>query len=146
MNLGTHKSRAPLALIAAALSMAIMIMLGGSPAATSAGSQAAARTGMTNVAKNVNGKMTSKIVGTASDGSTVTGSFTPLRFVKKDGKQQVRGVVDGVVTHANKVAEEILGVPVEQLQGHTVEAAFHATREDGTTLAGEGRRNLIELS
>ena len=50
--------------------------------------------------------MTSKIVGTASDGSKVTGDFTPLRFVKKDGKQQVKGLVQGVVTHADGTKEK----------------------------------------
>ena len=75
------------------------------------------------VAKNVNGKMTSKIVGTASDGSKVTGNFTPLRFLKKDGKQQVKGVVDGVVTHADGTKETFTAlrtVKVKSINGKSL--------------------------
>jgi hypothetical protein len=98
MNLGTWKSRTPLAVFAAALALALVAVLGGlSASATSAADTASRGT----VAKNLNGKMVSKVVGSASDGSDVTGEFTPLRFVKKDGKQQVKGVIDGVITHAN---------------------------------------------
>jgi hypothetical protein len=98
MNLGTSKKRTPLALIAGALALAMMFVIGGFSAATAVSSDTA---GKATVAKNVQGKMTSKIVGTASDGSKVTGDFTPLRFVQKDGKQQVKGLVEGVVTHAD---------------------------------------------
>ena len=101
MNLGT-KSRAPLGVIAAALALAMLFVIGGSAAGTAVSSDTASRG---TVAKNANGKMTSKIVGTASDGSKVTGTFTPLRFVKKDGKQQVKGVIEGVVTHADGTKE-----------------------------------------
>ena len=76
----------------------MMFVIGGFSAATAVSSDTA---GKGTVAKNVQGKITSKIVGTASDGSKVTGDFTPLRFVKKDGKQQVKGLVQGVVTHAD---------------------------------------------
>ena len=101
MVLGTQKSRTPFAVLAAALVLAIVTALGvfsSAATAVSGGSDTATRG---TVAKNVNGKLTSKLVGTASDGSKVTGSFTPLKFVTKDGKQQVKGVVDGVVTHAD---------------------------------------------
>ena len=101
MFLGTQKSRTPFAVLAAALVLAIMTALGGfSSAATALGGGSDTATRGT-VAKNANGKLTSKLVGTASDGSKVTGSFTPLKFVEKGGKQQVKGVVDGVVTHAD---------------------------------------------
>jgi hypothetical protein len=123
MILGTQKSRAPLAVIAAALSLAIMVALTGfSSAATAAsgGSDAASRG---TVAKNANGKVISKIVGTASDGSKVTGTFTPLKFVKKDGKQQVKGVVDGVVNHANGTKETFTAlrtVKVKKINGQSL--------------------------
>lgn len=116
MFLGTQKSRTPLAVFAAALALAVMAVLGGfSSAATSAsgGSEPSSRA---TVAKNVNGKMVSKLVGTASDGSKVTGSFTPLKFVKKDGKQQVKGVVDGVVTHANGTKETFTALRTLQVK------------------------------
>ena len=105
MVLGTQKSRTPFAVLAAALVLSIVTALGvfsSAATAVSGGGDTATRG---TVAKNVNGKLTSKLVGTASDGSKVTGSFTPLKFVKKDGKQQVKGVVDGVVTHADGTKE-----------------------------------------
>ena len=116
MFLGTQKSRTPFAVLAAGLVLAIMTALGGfSSAATavSGGSDTATRG---TVAKNVNGKLTSKLVGTASDGSKVTGSFTPLKFVKKDGKQQVKGVVDGVVTHADGSKETFTALRTLQVK------------------------------
>src|SRR4029079_8823421 len=64
MFLGTQKSRTPFAVLAATLVLAIMTALGGfSSAATavSGGSDAAARG---TVAKNANGKLVSKLVGT----------------------------------------------------------------------------------
>jgi hypothetical protein len=102
MNLGTSKNRTPLAVIAGALALAMMLVIGGFSAATAVSSDTASKG---TVAKSVQGKMTSQIRGTASDGSKVTGDFTPLRFVKKDGKQQVKGLVQGVVTHADGTKE-----------------------------------------
>ncbi len=105
MFLSSQKSRAPFAVVAAALSLAIIVVLGGFSATAKASSGGSDTTSRGTVAKNVNGKLISKIVGKASDGSKVTGTFTPLKFVKKDGKQQVNGVVEGVVTHADGTKE-----------------------------------------
>jgi hypothetical protein len=116
MFLGTQKSRTPLAVVAAALALAILAVLGGfSSAATTAGSESDTASRGT-VAKNANGKAISKIIGTASDGSKVTGTFTPLKFLKKDGKQQVKGVVDGVVTHANGTKETFTALRTLQVK------------------------------
>ncbi len=116
MILGTQKSRAPLAVVAAALALAIMVMLGGFSSAATAASGASDAASRGTVAKNVNGKALSKIVGTASDGSKVTGTFTPLKFVDKGGKQQVKGVVDGVVTHANGTKEKFTALRTLQVK------------------------------
>ena len=105
MFLSSQKSRAPFAVVAAALSLAIIVVLGGFSATAQASSGGSDTTSRGTVAKNANGKLISKIVGKASDGSKVTGTFTPLKFVKKDGKQQVNGVVEGVVTHADGTKE-----------------------------------------
>jgi hypothetical protein len=45
--------------------------------------------------------LSSRLVGTASGGRNVTGAFVPLRFVRRDGKVFVRGLVDGVVHQPN---------------------------------------------
>jgi len=84
-------------LVALTLMLMASLMIGG--AATATPSSGAASKGT--VAQTALGKMTSKIVGKASDGSKVTGTFSPIAFTKKDGKQQVKGLVEGVVTHAN---------------------------------------------
>ena len=113
MNLGTSKTRTPLVVIVGALALAMMFVIGGFSAATAVSSDTASQG---TVAKNVNGKMTSKIVGTASDGSKVTGDFTPLSFVKKDGKQQVKGLVQGVVTHADGTKETFAALRTLQVK------------------------------
>ena len=61
-------------------------------------------------------RLISKIVGTASDGSKVTGTFTPLKFVDKGGKQQVKGVVEGVVTHADGTKETFTALRTLQVK------------------------------
>ncbi len=123
MSLGTRKST-PHAVIAAAITLVIMAVLGGFSAASAVGSDTVNDTASRGtVAKNLNGKMTSTIVGTASDGSKVTGSFTPLRFLKKDGKQQVKGVVEGVVTHADGTKETFTAlrtVKVKKINGKSL--------------------------
>jgi hypothetical protein len=83
-----------------ALTMALVasLLIGGQLGAT--GAPQAATPGAV-VAKNENGKMTSKVFGRAADGSQVSGKFTPLKFVKQDGKSKVKGVINGVVTHPN---------------------------------------------
>ena len=53
------------------------------------------------VAKNAKGKIKSRVVGTTASDRRVTGKFTPLEFSKKNGKVKVRGLVQGVVHHAN---------------------------------------------
>jgi hypothetical protein len=125
MNLD-QKRRAPLAVIAVGIALAIMATLGGfSSAATAATGGETSNRGT--VAKNVNGKIVSKIVGKASDGSKVTGNFTPLKFVNKGGQQQVKGVVDGVVTHADGSKETF-----------TALRTLKVKKINGTSLAGLG--------
>jgi len=93
----------PVATVVAVTLALVAALLIGSQATTSAASGQTADRGT--VAKNVNGTLKSKLVGTASDGSKVTGDFTPLKFVTKGGKQQVKGLVEGVVTHADGTKE-----------------------------------------
>ena len=102
MDSNVSRTRTPLVVIAAAVALAMLLLAGGAPAGAVSGDTSSRGT----VAKTVNGKMVSKIVGKASDGSKVTGTFTPLKFVKKDGKQKVKGVIEGVVTHADGTKEK----------------------------------------
>jgi len=90
------------AVVALTLTMVAALLIGSQATTSAVGGHTADRG---TVAKNVNGTLKSKLVGESSDGSKVTGSFTPLRFVQKDGKQQVKGLVEGVVTHADGTKE-----------------------------------------
>lgn len=45
------------------------------------------------------GRMTSKIVGTTAGGADVTGSFTPVKFVKRNGKVFAKGLLAGEIQH-----------------------------------------------
>ena len=68
------------------------------------GLQAASATAPTadrQVAHTKQGSLSSRIVGTASGDRKVTGAFVPLKFVKRDGKVLVRGLVQGVVHEKN---------------------------------------------
>lgn len=47
------------------------------------------------------GTLTSHISGSTASGRDVTGSFVPLKFVKRDGRVLVRGLVQGVVHQRN---------------------------------------------
>lgn len=81
-----------------AVLLALTVAFG--PATWSAASAAEQdkRPGSTVVGKSTHGKITSKVVGRASDGSKVTGSFTPDRVVKRKGKLAMRGFLKGVMT------------------------------------------------
>src|SRR5262245_51743263 len=84
-------------LLAVTLTLVAALPIGRQATATANDGHNTARS---TVAKTVNGKMTSKIVGHTSDGRKVVGTFTPLKFVKKHGQSQVKGVVDGVIKNA----------------------------------------------
>ena len=53
------------------------------------------------VAHTKAGSLTSRIVGTTSDGKKVTGSFVPLKFITRANSVAVRGLVQGVVHEKN---------------------------------------------
>ncbi|MEO5663527.1 MAG: hypothetical protein ABIR39_09595 [Nocardioides sp.] len=74
--------------LVAALAMAVGLSAIGVAPATASGD-------WTTVAKTAEGKMKSKIVGETSSGRKVTGSFTPTRFVEKDGALWAKGVIRG---------------------------------------------------
>ena len=77
------------------------------------------------VAQNEQGTMNSKIFGRASDGSKVTGSFTPLKFMKRNGQEKVMGVVQGVITHADGSKERFTGLrkaTVKKINGQPIHA------------------------
>jgi hypothetical protein len=91
------------------------------------------------VAKNAAGKMTSTIVGKASDGSKVTGNFTPLKFVKKNGQASVKGLIQGVVTHADGSKERFAAlrtITVKKINGE---------RLDGRSVSSMAACDILHL-
>lgn len=62
------------------------------------------------VGKSHLGKMTSRVVGRTSQGDRVTGSFTPARFVKRDGKLWAKGFLKGRIHHADGTVTRFSGI------------------------------------
>ena len=101
------------------LGLAMVIMAG------SFASTASAATPVV-VAQTATGQtMTSLIKGSTASGRSVTGSFTPMKFLKRDGRVLVRGVVDGVVHKAgpNKKFSVIRTFKVKSMNGEPVRTA-----------------------
>jgi hypothetical protein len=88
--------RRPMALLIAAVTAlaAALVTIEVTPTASASDAPAAAPRV---IAHNGAGRLRSKIVGHTSDGKRVTGTFTPLRVVKRKGQLKVRGLVQGVV-------------------------------------------------
>jgi hypothetical protein len=86
-------------LVTAVLAIAMTMMAGGFASTAQAGPAAAVAV-EDPVATTPAGSLTAPITGTTADEDAVTGTFTPLKFTKKNGKVFVRGVVDGVITDA----------------------------------------------
>jgi hypothetical protein len=85
----------PLTLVVALLSLTLAL---GTPVAANA----AVRTPSHTVAKSAAGTMKSYVTGTASHGRTVVGSFTPSKFVQKNGKLAAVGKLDVVTRGPGK--------------------------------------------
>jgi hypothetical protein len=85
----------PLTVVVALLSLTLAL---GTPVTANA----AVRTPSHTVAKNDAGSMKSYVTGTASRGRTVVGSFTPSKFVQKNGKLAAIGKLNVVTRGPGK--------------------------------------------
>ena len=104
-----------------AVAVAMAIALTGAGVTTAS----AAPGDWTTVAKTTAGKMKSKVVGETSTGRKVTGSFTPRRFVEKDGAVWARGVIRGhfkTASGATKTFKVKRLVPLQKANGTPVSA------------------------
>jgi hypothetical protein len=94
------------------------------------GSNAAARTaGPTTVAHAPSAKIKSAISGTTKSGNRVTGTFTPLKFVKNNGHVKSRGLFEGVIHKADgstKTFTVMRSVRVASINGTPVNNARQA--------------------
>ena len=71
------------------------------------------------VGKSDAGKITSTVVGKTSDGGKVTGTFTPTRFVERDGVLYAKGFLEGKITTPDGSTTKFSGIkkmPVEEDQ------------------------------
>jgi hypothetical protein len=91
----------PFGRIAALVTVLALCLLGAQAATVTATARTGATTAGRPVAHTHAGVLTSRIVGTTSNGRQVTGSFVPLHFSKRSGKVFVRGLVQGVVHNGN---------------------------------------------
>ncbi|WP_196240563.1 ABC transporter substrate-binding protein [Nocardioides anomalus] len=77
------------------------------------------------VAHTDQGTMTSRVVGRTADGQKVTGSFTPLRVVTKQGQPAVKGLLQGVVKEGGgrtSTFSSLQTIPIKKIAGQPVDA------------------------
>ena len=83
------------------------------------------------VGKSDAGKITSKVVGRTSEGDRVTGSFTPTRFVERDGALWAKGFLEGKIKHDDGTTTRFSGIkkfPVKKINGQSATDARTASR------------------
>jgi hypothetical protein len=83
------------------------------------------------VGKSDQGKITSTVTGRTSDGDKVTGSFTPTRFVQRDGVLYAKGFLQGKISNADGSVTKFSGIkkmPVKKINGQSVTDARTASR------------------
>ncbi|PKH44212.1 ABC transporter substrate-binding protein [Nocardioides alpinus] len=83
------------------------------------------------VGKSDQGKITSTVTGKTSEGDKVTGSFTPTRFVQRDGVLYAKGFLEGKISNADGSTTKFSGIkkmPVKKINGQSVTSARTANR------------------
>ncbi len=122
MSTTTTWARQPLALLISALALALAITTVGLVGAEAGPPSSRKASERTVVGKTSQGRMVSKVVGETAGGKKVTGSFTPVKFVKKNGKVKVRGLLSGTTTKNGKTQmfSGIETLRVKKINGHRV--------------------------
>jgi hypothetical protein len=109
-----HASRTLLASAVLALAMAVGLSSMGA-----GGAAAAESSPRSVVGKSDAGKITSTVVGRTSNGDKVTGSFTPIRTVERDGVLYMKGFLRGVIQDAgpNTKFSGVHSIPIKKING-----------------------------
>jgi hypothetical protein len=109
-----HASRTLLASAVLALAMAVGLSSMGA-----GGAAAAESSPRSVVGKSDAGKITSTVVGRTSNGDKVTGSFTPIRTVERDGVLYMKGFLRGVIQDAgpNTKFSGVKSIPIKKING-----------------------------
>lgn len=92
------------------------------------------------VGKSDLGKITSTVVGRTSEGGKVTGSFTPTRFVQRDGVLYAKGFLQGKITDTDGTVTTFSGIkkmPVKKINGQSA--------TDGRTTSRAGACDILNL-
>jgi hypothetical protein len=133
-------AKRPLALVVALLSLTLVV---GTP--VSAG--AAVRTPSHTVAKTDAGTMKSYVTGTASHGRRVLGSFTPHKFVTKDGRLWAVGKLNVVTRGPGKDLHKVKsGVALPVKRGSVANVGnFGAGSRTPTSAAPLGSCDVLNL-
>ncbi|HEU4338141.1 MAG TPA: hypothetical protein VFR45_12560 [Nocardioides sp.] len=100
-----------------ALAMAV-----GMTSLTVAGSSAAPTSSRGVVGKSDLGKITSEVFGKTSNGDKVTGSFTPIRVIQRDGVMYVKGFLEGVVKDSGPDTKfsGVKNIPIKKINGSSL--------------------------
>ena len=129
--------RRPLALLLAAVTglAAALVAVEVAPHASASSGPTASRV----IAHNGSGRMSSRIVGHTSEGQLVTGTFTPLKFVRRGGHLKVRGLIQGVVHKSTGTSTfaKMRTITVKKIGGRSA-SNLTAGRDltSGATMAG----------
>ena len=117
MNQFTHVARRLMAGAVVALAMAV-----GMTSLTVAGSSAAPTSSRGVVGKSDLGKITSEVFGKTSNGDKVTGSFTPIRVIQRDGVMYVKGFLKGVVKDSGPDTKfsGVKNIPIKKINGSSL--------------------------
>jgi hypothetical protein len=134
MNQFTHATRRLVAGAIVALAMTV-----GLTSFTVAGSSAAPTSSRGVVGKSDAGKITSTVKGKTSAGDKVTGSFTPIKAVERDGVLYMQGFLKGVIQDAgpNTKFSGVQLIPIKKINGSTV--------TDGRVAANAGACDILNL-
>lgn len=118
-------TRAVAVMVTLVMSLSLALATGGTSSAATAG------TAEKVVASTPQGTLNSRVVGTTGNGRKVTGNFVPVRFVKRDGKVKVRGMINGVVHNANgstRTFSAMRTMRVKSINGTPIRAGRTAER------------------
>ena len=131
-----HASRTIVVSAVLALAMAVGLSSMGVGAAAAATSDASARSV---VGKSDLGKISSTVVGRTSNGDKVTGSFTPIRTVERDGVLYMKGFLRGVIQDAgpNTKFSGVQSIPIKKINGSTL--------TDGRVAANASACDILNL-
>lgn len=117
MNQFTHVARRLMAGAVVALAMTV-----GLTSLTIAGSSAAETSARGVVGKSDLGKITSTVVGKTSAGDKVSGSFTPIKVIERDGVMYVKGFLQGVIQDSGPDTKfsGVKNIPIKKINGSSL--------------------------